>query len=58
MYQIELVWNREFDWVPYGSPMDDIENAKLAAFALLEMGDGASVKKVRIRDLNSGEIVR
>lgn len=57
MYQIELVWNREFNWVRYGEPIEDKVAALQRAKALLGMGDGACVKKTRVRDMQSGDIV-
>jgi hypothetical protein len=57
MYQIELVWNREFHFVPYGDTYVAKGIAKKAAQDLLNMGDGASVKKVQVIDLETGKIV-
>lgn len=57
MYQIELVWNREFDWVQHGSPKEDLDEAIKHARSLEEMGDGERVKKTRIVDSDSGEVV-
>jgi hypothetical protein len=48
MFQVELVWNREFDFVPYGEPYTDLDEAIKRARVLENMGDGASVKKTRI----------
>ncbi len=57
MYQIELVWNREFHFVPFGDLKDDLESAKKYAKSLLNMGDGASVKKCQIVNAANGEII-
>lgn len=56
-YQVELVWNREFNFVPYGKEHEDLEEARKYAYSLLYMGDGARVKKARVIDLNTGEVV-
>lgn len=52
MFRIELVWNREFNWVPYGEPSDTLKSAKEAAISIRDSGDGARVKKVRVLDSN------
>ena len=57
MYQVELVWNREFHFVPFGKAKETIEEAKKYAVGLLDMGDGARVKKCQVIDYNTGEIV-
>ena len=49
-YQVELVWNRAFNFVPHGPPHADLESAIQLAYKLLDMGDGAYVKKVRVTD--------
>ena len=49
-YQVELVWNREFHFVPYGDTHDDLDTAISYARELENMGDGARVKKTRILD--------
>lgn len=56
MFQVELVWNREFDFVPFGEPHDDIKSAIKFAKETENMGDGARVKKTRIVDGN-GKVV-
>ena len=61
MYHVELIWNREFDFVPFigshfgpgGSPhnvgsYDTIEKAIAAAESIQNSGDGARVKKTRV----------
>lgn len=47
-YQVELVWNREFDFAPYGNLHATLDGAIEAARALEDMGDGACVKKTRV----------
>lgn len=47
-YQVELVWNREFDFVPYGAEQTHLRNAISFARAMEESGDGERVKKTRI----------
>lgn len=56
-YQVELVWNREFRFVPYGKEHSDLETARKYAYSLLHMGDGARVKKAQVIDLETGEVV-
>ena len=56
MYQVELVWNREFHFVPFGKPQDTIEKAKALGEDISNSGDGACVKKYRVVD-QEGNIV-
>ena len=49
-FRAELVWNREFDFVPHGRLWDRLDDAISYAKGLEEMGDGACVKKVRVVD--------
>jgi hypothetical protein len=49
-YRVELVWNREFDFVPRGDPYDNIDAAIQYAKAVENMGDGERVKKTRVVD--------
>lgn len=51
-YQVEFVWNRQFDFVPHGTPFLDLDNAIRHAQSAENMGDGASVKKTRVVDEN------
>jgi hypothetical protein len=55
-YQVELVWNREFDFVPFGAGHDSVESAARKAEEVQNMGDGASVKKTRVVD-EDGKVV-
>lgn len=48
MFQVELVWNREFDFVPHGEPRADLDQAIAFARAMENCGDGAMVKKTRV----------
>jgi hypothetical protein len=57
MYQVELVWNREFRFVPFGKEHEDLEKAKEFAKETLYMGDGARVKKTQVIDLDTGEVL-
>ncbi len=50
MYQVEVKWNRSFEFVSYGNPIDSLDNAIKYGKALEDMGDGASVKGFRIVD--------
>jgi hypothetical protein len=56
IYQVELVWNREFHFVPYGKPFDDIGLAIEFAKDMENSGDGARVKKTRVVD-DAGKVV-
>jgi len=55
-YQVELVWNRSFDWVRFGPQYDSLDRAIAFAKVTENMGDGAEVKETRIVDDN-GAIV-
>lgn len=55
-FQTYLVWNREFTFVPRGVPLSTLESAKRYAMTLMDMGDGAVVKKVQVVD-GDGEVV-
>lgn len=55
-YQVELVWNREFDFIQYGRPHEDLDQAIACARAIQDGGDGERVKKTRIVD-EDGEVV-
>lgn len=55
-FRIELVWNREFNWCYYNSaPI--LESAKAKAISIRDSGDGARVKKVRVLDNNTDEVL-
>ena len=49
-FQVELVWNREFDWCRHGDPRATLDEAIGYARAVENMGDGAAVKKTRVVD--------
>jgi hypothetical protein len=56
LYQLQVVWNREFDYVNYSTPDPDIKVVKAKGEVMLNSGDEAAVKKYRI--LNSkGDVV-
>lgn len=55
--RIELVWNREFNWCNYGGGYDELEEAKKAAIDIRDSGDGARVKKVRVIDNETDEVL-
>ena len=55
-YQVELVWNREFNFVPYGGSNTDIKTAITHAKKFEEMGDGERVKETRIVNAD-GDVV-
>jgi hypothetical protein len=50
MYQLELIWNREFDFVRHGSASNDLDAVIKRARDMEESGDGMRVKKTRIVD--------
>jgi len=56
MFNVELVWNREFHFVPYGESHPDVASAIKFAKEMEESGDGARVKKTRIID-SDGNVV-
>ena len=55
-YQVELVWNREFTFVPYGPLKDTVAEAVVLAKDMEESGDGERVKKTRVVD-DEGTVV-
>ena len=56
LYQIQVVWNREFIFSNYSTPEQEFDKAKIKAKDIINSGDGARVKKYRI--INSiGNIV-
>ena len=57
MFQVELVWNREFHFVPFGDPFNDLIRARDFAVRMLDSGDGARVKKCQIVDVATGEVI-
>jgi hypothetical protein len=56
LYQIQVVWNREFTFINYSTPEQEFSNAKAKAESIINSGDGARVKKYRIID-SYGNIV-
>jgi hypothetical protein len=44
LYQMEVVWNREFDFIPFGRQSSSVEDVIAAARQLENSGDGARVK--------------
>lgn len=57
IYQIMLIWNREFHWVDYAKPYEDLSLAILSAKSIRDSGDGARVKNVKIIDNTSDKVV-
>lgn len=55
-YQVEVVWNREFDFRSFGEPHADMDRAIAAAQSAQDLGDGACVKKARVVD-QDGRVV-
>lgn len=56
-YQVELVWNREFHFVPHGAPHTTINAAAQAARWIENSGDGERVKETRVVDAETGKVV-
>lgn len=56
-YRIEVVWNREFVWSPYGGSKDTLKEATITANALLDSGDGMRVKKARVINNETDKVV-
>ena len=56
MYRVEIVWNREFNWVPFGDMFTEIELAKAFASDMKNSGDGARVKKARVVNTETDEV--
>lgn len=56
MFQVELVWNREFDFVPHSRPFTTIDQAIEFAKHMETSGDGERVKKTRVVN-EQGEVV-
>lgn len=50
MFQVELVWNREFNFVSYGPKHADIDKAISFAKSMENIGDGESIKKTRVKN--------
>lgn len=55
-YKVQLIWNRSFNWSNY-TLKGDLSEAKTLAQTLVDLGDGACVRKVRIIDILTDEIV-
>lgn len=48
MFNVELVWNREFDFVPYGPDYTKLDEAIIFAEEMEKSGGGERVKKTRV----------
>ncbi len=57
MYQVQIIWNRGFHWVSFGKPFTILDDAKNYATELINMGDGARVKKAQVINLETDELV-
>lgn len=55
-FQVELIWNWEFNFVPYGPIHLDVDSAIKYAEVMENSGNGARVKKTRVIDA-TGKIV-
>lgn len=56
MFQVEVKWNREFHFVPYGTPYSDLKLAKAKVEFMKDMSDGEAVKDARVVNAE-GEVV-
>lgn len=56
-FKIELMWNREFNWSNWTNGEDTLEKARASAIEIRDSGDGARVKKVRVIDTETGNVV-
>lgn len=56
LYQVEVVWNREFNFCKYGTPTQEFDKAKKIAEDIINSGDGARVKKYRIINSNGDAV--
>lgn len=56
LFTIELIWNREFHYSPYGRLYTNKQDAINAAISIRDSGDGARVKKCRVLN-EQGEVV-
>jgi hypothetical protein len=57
MYQVQVVWNREFDYRNVKSPQETIEQALFIAKTYKNLSDGEAVKKAQIIDEQGNIIV-
>lgn len=57
MYQVQVVWNREFDYRNVQQPQETIEKALSIAKSYKNMSDGEAVKKAQIIDIEGNIIV-
>lgn len=57
LYYVEVMWNREFHWALVDVPPMPREQADGYAKTYLCMGDGASVKNVRLISESGDEII-
>lgn len=56
MFQVELVWNREFHFVSHGPSHHTLSEAIIYAQEMENSGDGARVKKTRVLN-GQGDVV-
>jgi hypothetical protein len=56
-FRVEVIWNREFHWSSFSNSKETLERAISSAESVMNSGDGARVKKARIIDEVTGEIV-
>lgn len=57
MFNLEVVWNREFNFVRFGKSYSSIDEAKAAGENITNSGDGARVKKYRVVNTDSDDVV-
>ena len=57
MYQVQIVWNREVNYVNIEEPQKDLDKALTIAKMYKNMSDGEAVKKAQIIDMEGTVIV-
>lgn len=55
--QVQVVWNRDFNWSNWGALHSKLESAKSSAISIRDSGDGGRVKKVRVVDTTTDRIL-
>lgn len=57
LFQIELIWNREFDWCAFSGLFGSLKDAVKLAEEIRDSGDGARVKKIRVVEVRTDKVV-
>lgn len=55
-FYVEVMWRREFLFMPRGGPVHHLQEAIIRAQVTESLGDGAAVKKARVVD-SAGRVV-